>query len=87
MMARTQVALDPEVQRQARARATQLGISLAEYIRGLVARDVGQPHQQSDPSVVFNLGRSAMPSNVAKDKDRMVGEAIAARHGRRGARG
>jgi len=41
MTSRNQITLDPELQRRARKRASDLGISLAEYFRRLVARDLG----------------------------------------------
>jgi hypothetical protein len=41
MMERTQIMLDAELQKRARKRASQLGISLAEYVRRLLARDLG----------------------------------------------
>ena len=34
MMERTQISLDSEVLRQAKAKAADLGVSLAEYVRG-----------------------------------------------------
>jgi len=76
MMARTQITLPSEVQRRARQKAAELGISLAEYVRRLVARDIGGPERTVDVSVVFGLGGSK-GSHVAVDKDRMIGEAIA----------
>ena len=75
MMARTQVTLDPETRRRARQRAADLGISFAEYIRVLVARDLERPSQKADPSAVFDLGRSN-GSDVAGKKDAMLGEAV-----------
>ena len=76
MMSRTQITLSRELQRRARERAAQLGISLAEYVRRLVARDLGEPEQEVDPSLVFNLGDSG-GSDIARDKDALVGRAIA----------
>src|SRR5437016_12002796 len=38
MMSRTQITLEDEMQRRARRRASDLGVSLAEYFRRLVAR-------------------------------------------------
>ena len=76
MMVRTQITLDPELQRRARQRAAQLGISLAEYMRRLVARDLREREPTTDAAVVFNLGRSD-GADVARAKDRMVGEAVA----------
>ena len=78
MMARTQVTLDPELHRGARAKAAALGISLAEYMRRLVARDLDAPRRPADVGAVCDLGSSA-GSDVAREKDRYVGEAVAAR--------
>lgn len=79
MTSRTQVTLDPEIQRRARERAAQLGISFAEYIRRLVARDLGTPSQEVDPSIVFNLGSSG-GADISDDKDALIGAAIATEH-------
>lgn len=59
-----------------------MGVSFAEYIRKLVARDLDRPQQRSDPSVVFDLGRSGH-SDIAHDKDDMVGRAVAAERARK----
>jgi hypothetical protein len=79
MMARTQIALEPEIQRRARARASHLGISFAEYVRRLVTRDLGEPEQGADPSAVFNLGSSG-GSDIARDKDSLLGAAAVAEY-------
>jgi len=77
MMSRIQVALSHEEQRRARARASELGISFAEYVRRLIARDLGESPQSADVSSLFNLGESA-GSDVARHKDRYLGEAVEA---------
>ena len=77
MMIRTQISLDSERHAQARARAAELGISLAEYVRQLVDRDVGRSPRVVDRSVVFDLGGGS-PTDIASGKDRMTAEAIAA---------
>ena len=76
-MIRTQISLDSERHAQARARAAELGVSLAEYMRRLVDRDVAQPPRAVDRSVVFDLGGGAA-TDVARDKDRMIAEAVTA---------
>lgn len=81
MMSRTQITMEPEIQRRARQRASDLGISLAEYLRGLVARDLGGPHTTVDPSGVFDLGSSG-DSDIANDKDRMIASAFHAARGK-----
>jgi hypothetical protein len=54
-----------------------MGISFAEYIRNVVARDLAAPRKAADPSILFGLGRSS-GSDVANDKDQMIAEAFAA---------
>ena len=75
MMARTQITLDPELHRRARERADELGISLAEYIRRLVARDLEPVTRVADISVFFDLGSSG-GSDIARHKDEYVGRAL-----------
>ena len=75
MMSRTQVTLENEMQRRARRRASDLGVSLAEYFRRLVARDLGHPEAGSDVQRIFDLGRSG-GSDIARDKDAMIAEAV-----------
>ncbi len=88
-----QILLEPEVERQAIDRANAQGLSLDEYLRSLVARDLGPrgSHFQDSPdlasadqepkpnrppvSLLFNLGDSGA-CDVARDKDRLIGEAM-----------
>lgn len=77
MMARTQLSLEREMQRKARRRAEGMGISLAEYIRRLVDRDLAELGEGVDPSIIFGLGEGG-EKNIARDKDRLTGEAVAA---------
>lgn len=76
MNARTQITLDPELQRRAHAKAAELGISFAEYVRRLLARDLGEPKPKADISAVFDLIDEGPPTDIARDKDKMVGEAV-----------
>jgi len=76
-MVRTQIALDPDAHRRARGKAAKLGISLAEYIRRLVARDLeAETATASDVEDAFDLGDGG-PTDVARDLDFLVGEATA----------
>jgi hypothetical protein len=79
MMSRTQIMLHPEIQRRARQRANDLGVSLAEYLRRLVARDLGGDQTTVDASSVCDLGSSG-GSDVAKNKDAMIAEAFTSSH-------
>jgi hypothetical protein len=75
MMSRTQISFDAETHRRARRRAAELGISLSEYVRRVVARDLEAPSPSVDPSAIFDLGDSG-GSDVARHKDAYVGEAV-----------
>lgn len=76
MSARTQISMDPEMQRRAHAKAAELGISFAEYVRRLVAMDLGEARPKPDISMTFDLGASREPTDIARDKDKLVGEAV-----------
>jgi hypothetical protein len=76
MNARTQVTLDPEMQRRAQAKAADLGISFAEYVRRLVAHDLGAPKPKPDISIMFDLVDEGPVTDIARDKDKMIGEAV-----------
>lgn len=76
MTARTQVTIDQHLQRRAQAKAAELGISFAEYIRRLVANDIGEPKPRADIASVFDLGTSKEPTDIAHDKISMIGAAV-----------
>ena len=76
MNLRTQITMDPELQRRAHAKAAELGISFAEYVRRLVANDLGELKRKADISILFNLIDEGPPTDIARDKDKMVGEAV-----------
>jgi len=75
MMAKTQITLETEMQRRARQRANDLGVSLAEYFRRLVARDLARPETAVHVDCVFALGRSD-GSDIASQKHSMIAEAF-----------
>jgi len=76
MNARTQITMDPAMQRRAQAKAAELGISFAEYVRRLVAEDIGESKPKADISIMFDLIDEGPPTNIARDKDKMIGEAV-----------
>jgi hypothetical protein len=76
MNARTQITLDPDTQRRAQLKAAELGISFAEYIRRLLADDLGLSKRKAPISTIFDLGASAKPTDVARDKHKMLDEAV-----------
>jgi hypothetical protein len=76
MASRTQITLDPELQRRARQHASDMGLALAEYVRRLVARDLGGARPAANLSLVFDLGASG-GCDIARNKDAMIAEAFA----------
>jgi hypothetical protein len=76
MNARTQITLDVETQRRAHAKAAELRISFAEYVRRLLAQDLGQPRRKISISAVFDLVDEGPATNIARDKDKMIAEAV-----------
>ncbi|WP_423923730.1 hypothetical protein [Candidatus Poriferisodalis sp.] len=59
----------------AKRKAAELGISLSEYIRRLVARDLEDDAPAWDPSVIFGLFDGG-GSDIAVGKQAMISEAI-----------
>jgi len=72
--------MEPELQRRAQAKAAELGISFAEYVRRLIAGDLGEPKTKADITSVFNLIDEGPPTNIARDKDAMLAEAVWQEH-------
>lgn len=81
MMVRTQIALDADAHRRAKRRAADRGVSLAEYVRGVVDRDLGE-EPRGDISAIFGLFDSG-GSDIANHKDEYIGEALWQDHLRR----
>jgi len=75
MMSKTQITLDTEMQRRARQRANDLGVSLAEYFRRLLSRDLARPETAAHAERVFDLGSSG-GSDIASRKDSMIADAF-----------
>jgi hypothetical protein len=51
------------------------GVSLAEYVRRLVARDLARPETAIALDSIFDLGSSG-GADIARDKDSMISEAF-----------
>ena len=75
-MTRTQISMDREMLREARRKASEQRISLAEYVRRLVAADLDETIPRADVSSIFGLFKSAEPTDIARDKDALIGEAV-----------
>ncbi len=79
---RTQIAVEAEQHALLKRRAAELGISMAEYIRRLIDRDLSDCTASGDISAIFGMGDSG-GSNIAVDRKHATAEAIAARAARR----
>ena len=79
MVTRMQVTLDDDEHRRARQRAAAAGVSLAQYIRQLVAADAADGVEPDRPAVedVFDLGDSG-GSDISRNKDDYLGQAVEA---------
>jgi len=75
MNERVQITIDPELRERAQRRANDLGISFAEYVRRVLAGDLGPPRSKPDISAIFDLVTDGPVTNIAKDKDKMLGDA------------
>jgi hypothetical protein len=80
MMVRTQISLPTDDHRRAKERAAEQGVSLAEYFRRLVTRDLGESGAEADVTRLFNLGESGY-TDVSTNHHAHVAEAIEAYHG------
>ncbi len=70
--------LEAEQHRRAKARAFELGISLAEYVRRVVGTDLANPSAKSDPSEIIGMFDSG-GLDIARHKDEYLVEAVAAK--------
>jgi Ribbon-helix-helix protein, copG family len=75
---RTQIALDPEQHARIKQKAASLGITMAEYIRRLVDRDLAGVGPQASPAAIIGIGRSG-GSDIAREGKRAVADAVADR--------
>jgi hypothetical protein len=75
---RIQFAMPTELRKRAKARAAELGIAFSQYISRLISSDLGEdkPKSKADISIVFDLGASGKPTDIARDKHKMIGEAV-----------
>jgi hypothetical protein len=83
MATRMMITLDAEQHRRARQKAAANGVSLAEYIRRLLALDLEEERTPAEVTSVFALFHSG-GSDVATHKDTYVSQAAQTQHPRRG---
>ena len=78
----TQITLSPEQHVQVRKRATELGISMAEYIRRLIDQDLDSPRPQADLDSIIGLFASG-GSDIATDRTEAIRNAVTERAARK----
>ncbi len=75
--ARMQITLDRGTQLKVRRKAERIGVPVAEYVRRVIAADLGGEPPKADIRELFGIASSASPTNIAKDKKAMIADAIA----------
>jgi len=45
-------------------------------VRRVIAQDLGEAKPRADISMIFDLGASEEPTDIARDKDKLLGEAV-----------
>ena len=76
MLTRTQLLIDSELLQKARGKATELGVSLAGYVRTLLRNDLSEVRPVTSVSSIFALGHSS-GSDIRKNKVAYLSEAFA----------
>jgi len=77
-MVRTQITLKSDAHRRAKRRAAERGISLAEYFRQMVDRDLGE-EPKGDIADIIGLFDSG-GSDIARFKEQYLNEAAWQEH-------
>jgi hypothetical protein len=67
-----------ELRKRAKPGAAELGLTFSQYVSRLIASDLGEYKSKSkaDVFIVFDLGASSKPTDVARDKHKMIAEAV-----------
>ncbi|MDE0605489.1 MAG: hypothetical protein F4X68_09990 [Acidimicrobiia bacterium] len=81
----TNVLLDPPLRAVAKRRADELGVSVSAYIRELIRSDDAAARAANGDitPLIGILGGGGEPSDVARDKHKMIGEAFGGEFDRR----
>ena len=81
----TNIVLDPGLRATAKRRASERGLSVSAYIRDLIREDDARSRPpKADISAIFGIaGDGGGPTDMARDKHRLIGEAVSALHDER----
>ena len=77
MRVRTRISLDLALLRRGKARARELGLSFAGYVRRLLIEDLEKEPRPADLSAICASGESGR-SDLSENEGRHLAEAIAA---------
>jgi hypothetical protein len=71
------IPIDDASLERARAEAAARGLTVEAYVAELVKTWLPpQPAGEDDVSSIFGLVRDGEPTDIAKDKDKLIGEAV-----------
>jgi len=74
------IELDEDELARAHLAAEASGVAIEVYLRTLIAAHLptadAHTKQQFYLSKIFGMGSTAEPTDIAKDKDRLIGEAV-----------
>jgi hypothetical protein len=74
------IELDAEALQAARLAAEAEGVAMEVYLRQLITANLPVPGFQARPNKfleeIFGMGSSAEPTDIAKDEDKLIGEAV-----------
>ena len=82
MRVKIEVPLDDAVMERARAQAAILGMTVEAYLSDLVRQHLPprDPAVKGDVSGIFGLVKDGAPTDIASDKDKLIGEAAWQEH-------
>jgi hypothetical protein len=74
------IALDEEKLERARVAAEAQGVGMEDYLSRLVSDhlpiDVSESRRETLLAELIGMGSSEHPTDIAKDKDKLIGEAV-----------
>ena len=81
------ISLEADDLERARREARRLGVSLESFlsrlVQGNLPTSVASARDKPDISAIFGIGASAEPTDIGRDKDVMLGEAVCTEHVRK----
>ena len=78
MTVHVQIELDEETKRRAEERAAALGLTIEHYFAQLIKAGLPSPRHtaKGDVSDIFGLVKDGEPTDIARDKDKLIGDAV-----------